>query len=218
MILIQYLNCFLCGTLPFPLVSYCNNYVIIHFKKFCRLFYIHLGFPGGSKCKESASNLGDLGAIPVRPRVNPWVRNIHWRREWQPTPIFLLGESRWTEKPDGLQSRGSQRIRQGWATNTFTLPSFPLFYFILLLGIGKHPANQCANYNLTDLRPEHRDTLGGTWRTLAADSSSVCHSSQRQNDRSNTTCFLGGVQNQLPSRILASHVSLTCYYCRWLGS
>ena len=23
---------------------------------------------------------------------NPWVGKIHWRREWQPTPIFLPGE------------------------------------------------------------------------------------------------------------------------------
>ena len=24
---------------------------------------------------------------------NPWVRKILWRREWQPTPVFLPGES-----------------------------------------------------------------------------------------------------------------------------
>ena len=24
---------------------------------------------------------------------NPWVRNIPWRRKWQPTPVFLPGES-----------------------------------------------------------------------------------------------------------------------------
>ena len=27
-----------------------------------------------------------------RPRFNPWVGNILWRREWQPTPVFLPGE------------------------------------------------------------------------------------------------------------------------------
>ena len=27
-----------------------------------------------------------------RPRFNPWVRKIPWRREWLPTPIFLPGE------------------------------------------------------------------------------------------------------------------------------
>jgi len=25
-------------------------------------------------------------------RFNPWVGNIHWRRAWQPTPVFLPGE------------------------------------------------------------------------------------------------------------------------------
>ena len=23
---------------------------------------------------------------------NPWVREIPWRRDWQPTPVFLPGE------------------------------------------------------------------------------------------------------------------------------
>ena len=25
--------------------------------------------------------------------MDPWVRKTSWRREWQPTPVFLLGES-----------------------------------------------------------------------------------------------------------------------------
>ena len=28
-----------------------------------------------------------------RPGFNPWVAKIPWRRAWQPTPVFLLGES-----------------------------------------------------------------------------------------------------------------------------
>ena len=28
---------------------------------------------------------------------DPWVGKIPWRRKWQPTPVFLLGESPWTE-------------------------------------------------------------------------------------------------------------------------
>ena len=28
-----------------------------------------------------------------RPGFNPWVRKILWRRKWQPTPVFLPGES-----------------------------------------------------------------------------------------------------------------------------
>jgi len=45
-----------------------------------------LGFPGGSDGKESASNEGELGLIPG------WGR-FPWRRAWQPTPVFLPGES-----------------------------------------------------------------------------------------------------------------------------
>ena len=44
------------------------------------------GFPDGSAGKESALNAGDLGSTP-------WVRKIPWRRKWQPTPVFLAGES-----------------------------------------------------------------------------------------------------------------------------
>ena len=44
-----------------------------------------MGFPGGSDGKESARNAGD-------PRFNPWIGKIPWRREWLPTPVFLLGE------------------------------------------------------------------------------------------------------------------------------
>jgi len=27
------------------------------------------------------------------PEFDPWVRKIPWRRKWQPTPVFLPGES-----------------------------------------------------------------------------------------------------------------------------
>ena len=33
---------------------------------------------------------------------NPWFRKIPWKREWLPIPVFLLGESPWTEEPGGL--------------------------------------------------------------------------------------------------------------------
>ena len=45
-----------------------------------------------------------------RPGFVPWVGKIPWRRVWQPTPVFLPGESPWTEESDGLQFMGSQRV------------------------------------------------------------------------------------------------------------
>ena len=45
-----------------------------------------------------------------RPGFDPWDGKIPCRRAWQPTPVFLRGESSWTEEPGGLQSIGSQRV------------------------------------------------------------------------------------------------------------
>ena len=39
---------------------------------------------------------------------------------WQPTPVFSLGESPWTEEPGGLQSTESQRVEYNWATEHST--------------------------------------------------------------------------------------------------
>ena len=45
-----------------------------------------------------------------RPGFDPWVRKILWRRAWQPTPVFLPGESPWKKEPGELQSMGLQRV------------------------------------------------------------------------------------------------------------
>ena len=55
-----------------------------------------------------------------RPEFNPWVGKIPWRRAWQTTPVFLPGESPWTEEPGRLQSMESQRVGHDWASFTFT--------------------------------------------------------------------------------------------------
>ena len=39
-------------------------------------------FPGGSDSEESLQQWRRLG-------LHPWVGKIPWRREWQPTPVFL---------------------------------------------------------------------------------------------------------------------------------
>ena len=62
-----------------------------------------MGFPGGSFGKESTHNAGDLGSVTGLGR-SPG------EGEWQPSPVFLPGESPWTEESGGLQSMGSQRV------------------------------------------------------------------------------------------------------------
>ena len=44
---------------------------------------------GGTRGEESACQRRKL----KRCGFNPWVRKIPWRRAWQPTPVFLPGES-----------------------------------------------------------------------------------------------------------------------------
>ena len=46
---------------------------------------------------------------------DPWVGKIPWRRAWQPTPVFLPGESHGPEEPGGLQSMGSHKAQHSWA-------------------------------------------------------------------------------------------------------
>jgi len=53
--------------------------------------YVHitLGFPDRVRGKEPTYQC----RRHKRCKFNPWVRKIPWRRKWQPTPIFLPGES-----------------------------------------------------------------------------------------------------------------------------
>ena len=47
------------------------------------------GFPGGTSGKEPTYQCRRL----KRRWFDPWVGKIPWRRAWQPTPVFLPGES-----------------------------------------------------------------------------------------------------------------------------
>ena len=58
-------------------------YIYVHFYMFI------WGFPGGTSGKEPACRC----RRHKRLRSDPWVRNNPWRRAWQPTPVFLPGES-----------------------------------------------------------------------------------------------------------------------------
>ena len=57
--------------------------------------------PGGWDGKESACNAGDAGSIPGK---------IPWRRAWQPTPVFLLGESHGQRSLEGY----SHGVPESW--------------------------------------------------------------------------------------------------------
>ena len=86
------------------------------------------GFPGESDSQESVCNVGDPG-------FKTWVRKIPWRRAWQPTPVFLPGESHGQRSLEGYSLRGckeSTRLSDQaqhtcsfiiWGSHSFLPPS-----------------------------------------------------------------------------------------------
>ena len=66
-----------------------------------------MAFPGGAGSKEPACQCNKH----KRHRFNPCIGKISWSRAWQPTPVFLPGESPWTQEPGGLWSIGLKRVR-----------------------------------------------------------------------------------------------------------
>ena len=67
------------------------------------------GFPHISVGKESACYVGDLGSIPGLGR-------FPWRRKWQPTPLFLSGESHGQRSLAGYSPWGHKRGRHYWSS------------------------------------------------------------------------------------------------------
>ena len=66
---------------------------------------------------EELGRLQSMGSWRVG---HDWVTSLslftfmHWRRKWQPTPVFLPGESQEWD-PGGLRSMGSHRVRHDWS-------------------------------------------------------------------------------------------------------
>ena len=67
-----------------------------------------IGFPGGSD--------GRVYLQYRRPRFDPWVGKIPWRRKWQPTPVFWPGKAHGWRSLVGYSPWGSQRVWHNRAT------------------------------------------------------------------------------------------------------
>ena len=67
--------------------------------------------------KNPSANPGET----QRCGLGPWVGKIPWRRKWQPTPVFLLGEF---HSQGRLQSIGSQRVGHNWSDLLIIHPLF----------------------------------------------------------------------------------------------
>ena len=95
---------------------------------------------------EEPSRLQFMGS----PRVGynwatslPLFTFMHWRRKWQPTPVFLPGESQGRGSLGGLPPLGSHRVGHDWSDlaaaaaaatwklNVFSHAYLPLVYLLL---------------------------------------------------------------------------------------
>ena len=65
-----------------------------------------MGFPGGTSGKKKKSLLPMQVDIRDLPGLYPWVGKIQWRREWQPTLVFLPGDSHGQRSLVGLSPWG----------------------------------------------------------------------------------------------------------------
>ena len=67
---------------------------------------------------EEPERLQSMGSLKVG---HDWATSLslftfmHWRRKWQPTPLFLPGESQGRGEPGGLPSMGSHRVGHDWS-------------------------------------------------------------------------------------------------------
>ena len=67
---------------------------------------------------EELARLQSMGLLRVG---HDWTTSLslftfmHWRRKWQPTPVFLPGESQGLGKPGGQPSMGSHRVGHDWS-------------------------------------------------------------------------------------------------------
>ena len=58
----------------------------------------------------NTEDLRDAGSIPA------WVRKIPWRGKWQPTPVFLPGESHGWRRLEGLSPEDCKELDTTEAT------------------------------------------------------------------------------------------------------
>ena len=71
--------------------------------------------PGKSHGQRSLWSMGSLSVRHDWATLLSLFTFMHWRRKWQPTPVFLPGESRGGEEPGGLPSMGLHRVGHDWS-------------------------------------------------------------------------------------------------------
>ena len=116
--------------------------------------YIHThvfwGFPGGSVVTEVAGNLHTM--------QKTWVQSLGqedpWRRKWQPTPVFLPGETRRERSLAGYSPRGRKEAGMTERLNNIRRYAYvcmcaSLFFFFLLCRHTKFKQDKDASFGIS---------------------------------------------------------------------
>ena len=86
-----------------------------------------MGFPDSSDGKESACKVGDQGSI--HGQEDPW------RMVWQPTPVFLPGESHGQRSLAGYSPWG-RKESDTTERLTLSLAKFSFYVFLLMVSLS----------------------------------------------------------------------------------
>ena len=85
---------------------------------FCRQMLYHLSHNVCLQCR--------------RPGFDPWVGKISWRREWQPTPVFLPGESHGWRGLVGYSPQGRKESDVTERLHFTSLDNYFIYKWIIL--------------------------------------------------------------------------------------
>ena len=110
-------------------------------------------FPGGASGKEPACQCRRC----KRQGFDPWVRKFPWRRAWQPTPVFIPGESHGQKSLAGYSPQGPKELDTTLPTKVHLVKA--MVFPVVMYG--------CESWTLK--KAEHRriDALGlWCWRRL----------------------------------------------------
>ena len=116
---------------------------------------------------------------------------LYWRRKWQPTPVFLPGESQGWE-PGGLPSMGSHRVGHDWSDLTAEM-----------INVSLSKLREIMKDREVWLRRVQHDWLSN-WTTLLINNAVIVSDGQQKNS---ATHIHVSVLPQLPSHP-DSHITL----------
>ena len=87
-----------------------------------------------------------------RHRFDPWVRKMLWSRKWQPTPVFLAGESPGQRSLEGYNLQGHKESDTTEGTgHTGSMGCIPLLYSSARINVSKAPQFKSHSWVVTVL-------------------------------------------------------------------